>query len=843
MKNMTAYSVSLLLTLCILMSLGVQLALGTGDKRLEGTAESNQSIRDMNTIYSGTAEINPIPQDKVGPVSTVGTGRGFESIISFEEDFDNLPPGDLPSGWDAWDADGNGITWSPTDLHPYEGKYAVTTGWVIGDCADWLVTPMVTVPPGGDSIQFFARSTSEEGTQSWDVWINTEGTEFLDFILYGDVVGEGSTASTTYEQFSYPIDATHYEDMCVAIRRTSGGVGGYIYLDAFEMSNSGVFQGFEVDPQFPPPDWSHEVVQPGTNDQPEWSLSDGTEDTYPPGVTPHNGQYMVKFNSYEALDGSARLATPPIDFTQFTHNTHYLTFWMFHDSGWPGNPDTLRIQISEYGGTYYPEVAIPRINGTEGWQQHTVDLSVYDYVSSVSIGFLGISHYGNNIYIDDIVLTSSNESSNCYYNNFVPETPGGYFGSYEAGMGTYMYFNPNSECFDRPAYPASVESIAFILFDFGGCVWPAELDIVIYDAAEPWDSCGGFGDELCRYPLSADPETYDLNVGVFEFPEPCCIYGPFYAGIEYREGEPTTSPSLLFEEAKFPENCEAWMRVGDQVYEWSDFWAGAVGYPWMEFAGKSRCPECDRHVLLHEGLQTPPPEDSNVIWRQIWPIDEYNTYWHQDGWTDDGDNQWSESDILEVSVYPDRDSLRTYCVEHITQMLEIYDYSTDTHMFIEYYPMSDTILYWYPLLPTAGYWRVVLPTHLNSDFMAAIDVTDYNGNDIIDAGDVMYIEDMGGTMHVAEVIDVWNSLSGKLCGSGSSYVCGDSDGSGAVDIDDVVYLISYIFGGGPAPEPLESGDGDCSGGVDIDDVVYLITYIFSAGPSPCDPDDNGVPNC
>ncbi|MBU2625963.1 MAG: S8 family serine peptidase, partial [candidate division Zixibacteria bacterium] len=65
------------------------------------------------------------------------------------------------------------------------------------------------------------------------------------------------------------------------------------------------------------------------------------------------------------------------------------------------------------------------------------------------------------------------------------------------------------------------------------------------------------------------------------------------------------------------------------------------------------------------------------------------------------------------------------------------------------------------------------------------------------------------------------------------YVAGDADGSGAVDIDDVVYLIQYIFSGGPAPDPLESGDADCSGEIDIDDAVYLIEYIFSNGPEPC----------
>jgi hypothetical protein len=64
-------------------------------------------------------------------------------------------------------------------------------------------------------------------------------------------------------------------------------------------------------------------------------------------------------------------------------------------------------------------------------------------------------------------------------------------------------------------------------------------------------------------------------------------------------------------------------------------------------------------------------------------------------------------------------------------------------------------------------------------------------------------------------------------------VCGDADGSGSLDISDVVYLLQYIFAGGPAPDPVLTGDVDCSGSVDISDVVYLISYIFAGGPAPC----------
>jgi hypothetical protein len=77
-------------------------------------------------------------------------------------------------------------------------------------------------------------------------------------------------------------------------------------------------------------------------------------------------------------------------------------------------------------------------------------------------------------------------------------------------------------------------------------------------------------------------------------------------------------------------------------------------------------------------------------------------------------------------------------------------------------------------------------------------------------------------------------------------MCGDADLSGQVDIDDAVYVISYIFMFGPAPNPLSVADCDCSGGpvpVDIDDVVYLMNYILRGGPEPCDIDGDGVPDC
>jgi hypothetical protein len=67
------------------------------------------------------------------------------------------------------------------------------------------------------------------------------------------------------------------------------------------------------------------------------------------------------------------------------------------------------------------------------------------------------------------------------------------------------------------------------------------------------------------------------------------------------------------------------------------------------------------------------------------------------------------------------------------------------------------------------------------------------------------------------------------------YLTGDPNHDGIIDISDVVYLINYLFIGGPAPVPLESGDVTCEGTVDASDVVYLINYLFIGGPPPCNP--------
>jgi hypothetical protein len=60
----------------------------------------------------------------------------------------------------------------------------------------------------------------------------------------------------------------------------------------------------------------------------------------------------------------------------------------------------------------------------------------------------------------------------------------------------------------------------------------------------------------------------------------------------------------------------------------------------------------------------------------------------------------------------------------------------------------------------------------------------------------------------------------------------DYDGGDAIDISDLVFLVDYMFSGGPPSPCFEEADMDASGGIDISDLVWLVDYMFSGGPPP-----------
>jgi hypothetical protein len=69
---------------------------------------------------------------------------------------------------------------------------------------------------------------------------------------------------------------------------------------------------------------------------------------------------------------------------------------------------------------------------------------------------------------------------------------------------------------------------------------------------------------------------------------------------------------------------------------------------------------------------------------------------------------------------------------------------------------------------------------------------------------------------------------------------GDVNADWVLDVSDAVYLLSYLFLGGPDPAPLlcdarvapTTGDADGDGSVDMTDAVRLLRYLHAGGPEP-----------
>jgi hypothetical protein len=78
------------------------------------------------------------------------------------------------------------------------------------------------------------------------------------------------------------------------------------------------------------------------------------------------------------------------------------------------------------------------------------------------------------------------------------------------------------------------------------------------------------------------------------------------------------------------------------------------------------------------------------------------------------------------------------------------------------------------------------------------------------------------------------SLIVYTCGA----LCGDVDDDGEINVSDAVYLLNYLFKGGPAPQcdPVTScGDLNLDDVIDTADCVYLLNYLYKGGPPPGNP--------
>ena len=84
------------------------------------------------------------------------------------------------------------------------------------------------------------------------------------------------------------------------------------------------------------------------------------------------------------------------------------------------------------------------------------------------------------------------------------------------------------------------------------------------------------------------------------------------------------------------------------------------------------------------------------------------------------------------------------------------------------------------------------------------------------------------------VLSVFLGLAPELAAQGQTYVRGDSNSDGAVDLADPVGILSYLFSGGVV-ECERAGDANSDGAINIADAVHLLSFLFTGGAAPGQP--------
>jgi pseudomonalisin len=143
-----------------------------------------------------------------------------------------------------------------------------------------------------------------------------------------------------------------------------------------------------------------------------WTLA--ASGSYPT-ASPHGGSKLADFNSYTSASGSQTRLYRATGFAiPSTYASVALTFWVYHDTGYTSDNDRVQAQVSTNGSTWTSVgTAVSRYTGATGWAQATVDLSAYKG-QTVQLGFLGISAYGNDVYLDDVAVTGSGTGTPTY---------------------------------------------------------------------------------------------------------------------------------------------------------------------------------------------------------------------------------------------------------------------------------------------------------------------------------------------------------------------------------------------------------------------------------------------
>jgi len=107
-----------------------------------------------------------------------------------------------------------------------------------------------------------------------------------------------------------------------------------------------------------------------------------------------------------------------------------------------------------------------------------------------------------------------------------------------------------------------------------------------------------------------------------------------------------------------------------------------------------------------------------------------------------------------------------------------------------------------------------------------------NGTEILNEAFIRF--DFNEWLHAPEEGDYVVRVIQSLTCCNHDGIRGDVIGEPEIFVDDLIYLVDYLFKQGPIPECFDEGDSNGDGNIFVDDLTLLVDYLFKSGPPPSD---------
>jgi len=153
---------------------------------------------------------------------------------------------------------------------------------------------------------------------------------------------------------------------------------------------------------FPPTGWTDSLCVGTIN----WARA--TVTAFPSGYAPHSGLGMAWYEAYDQpYPGYAVLASPPLDFSQRGTQPDSVVFWLFRSTAYVYD-DSIEVFVNTNRGlTGAVEIGNQIVyGGTYTWYRYAYAIPASFTGSTNYVIFRACSYYYNDIYLDDVTLTS-----------------------------------------------------------------------------------------------------------------------------------------------------------------------------------------------------------------------------------------------------------------------------------------------------------------------------------------------------------------------------------------------------------------------------------------------------